>query len=160
MQKYHMRRSDRQITDQNELDEILTAGKYIIISMCRDNEPYIVTLSYGYDKAWNALYIHTGQKGMKIDFITANPYVCATIIDDGGYITGECGHAFRSIVIDGKLIFVEDLEEKKHGMTAILNQLENKSDVVRERSLKNDKVYDGIAVLRLDIINLIGKKGR
>jgi uncharacterized protein len=62
MERYHMRRKDRQITDKDELSEILTQGKYAIISMCRDNEPYIVTLSYGYDKAKNALYFHTGLK--------------------------------------------------------------------------------------------------
>jgi uncharacterized protein len=92
MEKYHMRRNDRQITDETELSEVLTQGKYAMIAMCRENEPYIVTLSYGYDKSKDTLYLHTGLKGLKIDFITYNPNVCATIIDDGGYIMGECSH--------------------------------------------------------------------
>ncbi|PRR84023.1 pyridoxamine 5'-phosphate oxidase family protein [Clostridium luticellarii] len=160
MKKYHIRRQDRQINDESELSEILSHGKYIVISMCRDNEPYIVSLSYGYDRTQNVLFLHTGLKGLKIDFISYNPNVCATIIDDRGYIMGECGHEYRSIVINGKISFVENLEEKKYGMETILNHLENVPSIVKEKTLKNDNVYDSIAILKMDIINLTGKKGR
>lgn len=160
MEKYHMRRKDRQITDENELNEILTQGKYTIISMCRDNEPYIVTLSYGYDKGKNVLYFHTGLKGLKIEFINSNSNVCATIIDDGGYTMGECAHKYRSIVINGKISIVENLEEKKYGMEVILEHLEDNPSVIKERALKNEKIYNSIAILRLDIKDIIGKKGQ
>jgi len=33
----------------------------------------------------------------------------------------ECGHEYRSIVINGRISFVESLEEKKYGMEVILN---------------------------------------
>jgi uncharacterized protein len=159
MGKYHMRREEMQITDENELNEILTQGKYTIISMCRDNEPYIVTLSYGYDKRKNVLYLHTGLKGLKIDFLNSNANVCATIIDDRGYIMGQCNHKYRSIVINGKISFVENLEEKKYGMEVILDHLEDNPSVIKERSLKNEEMYNSIAILRLDIKDMIGKKG-
>jgi len=48
MPKYHVRKTEREITNQSELLDILKRGKYTTISMCRDNEPYLVTLSYGY----------------------------------------------------------------------------------------------------------------
>jgi uncharacterized protein len=160
MEKYHMRRQDRQINDENELSEILSNGKYIVISMCRENEPYIVSLSYGYDKTNNVLFMHTGLKGLKIDFITCNPNVCATIIDDGGYIMGDCSHKYRSIVIDGKISIVENLEEKKYGMDVILNHLEETPSVIKERALKNENMYNNIAILRLDITSLTGKRGQ
>lgn len=159
MGKYHMRRKEMEITDENELNEILTQGKYTIISMCRDNEPYIVTLSYGYDQRKNVLYFHTGLKGLKIDFVNSNANVCATIIDDRGYIMGECNHKYRSIVINGKISFVENLEEKKYGMEVILDHLEDNPSVIKERSLKNEEMYNSIAILRLDIKDIIGKKG-
>lgn len=160
MEKYHMRRKDREVTDEEELREILMQGKYAVISMCRDNEPYIVTLSYGYDRLKNSLYLHTGLQGLKIDFIKYNPNVCATIIDDKGYIMGECGHKYRSIVIDGKISFAKDLEEKKYGMEIILKQLEENPSVVKSKALKSEKMYDNIAILRLDIRSLSGKKGQ
>jgi len=158
--KYHMRRQDRQIYDENELLEILSIGKYIIVSMCRDNEPYIVTLSYGYDKVNNVLYMHSGKSGLKIDFIRSNPNVCAVIIDDKGYIKNECGHEYRSIVINGRISFVENIEEKKCGMEVILKHLEDTPDIIKARSLKNDEIYNNIEILKLNIISLTGKKGR
>jgi Predicted flavin-nucleotide-binding protein len=160
MEKYHMRRKDRQITDENELCQILQQGKYTVISMCRDNEPYIVTLSYGYDKAKNALYLHTGLKGLKIDFVAYNPNVCATVIDDRGYIAGECGHKYRSVVISGIITFLEDIEDKKRGMEVILNHLEENPAAIKEKALKNEEMYNNIAILRLDIKSLTGKKGQ
>jgi len=49
MVNYHMNKKEREIVDRNVLIGILKQGKYATVSMCRDNEPYIVTLSYGYD---------------------------------------------------------------------------------------------------------------
>ena len=78
-----------EITDKSQLLEILGRGKYAIIAMCTDNEPYIATLSYGYDPAGTALYFHSAVKGRKMDFLTANPAVCATVIEDGGYVANQ-----------------------------------------------------------------------
>ena len=50
MGRYHMNKSEREITDKNELIEIIKHGRFTSISMCRNNEPYIVTMSYGYDE--------------------------------------------------------------------------------------------------------------
>ena len=103
MQKYHLQnRPDREITDKNMITDILQNGKYAVISMCRNNEPYIVTLSYGYDSEKNSLYFHCSAFGLKLDFIKANPQVCATIIDDGGYIADECGHFYKNYSSQGQ----------------------------------------------------------
>ncbi|XEQ92066.1 hypothetical protein SCACP_08820 [Sporomusa carbonis] len=54
---YHMRRHDRQLKTCKEINEILKKGKFVVLSLCQDNEPYIVTLSYGYDQSQNCLYL-------------------------------------------------------------------------------------------------------
>jgi nitroimidazol reductase NimA-like FMN-containing flavoprotein (pyridoxamine 5'-phosphate oxidase superfamily) len=46
----------------------------------------IVTLSYGYDSEKKTLYFHSAKKGLNWDFINSNKRVCATVIEDGGYI--------------------------------------------------------------------------
>ena len=160
MAKYHMNRKDREITVPKEIFEILQEGKYAVISMCRDNEPYIVTLNYGYDNDKNALYFHNAPQGLKIDFIKYNPNVCATVIEDRGYIMNECADAYRSVVFWGKMSIVEDIVEKKHAMEILLNHLEDNPGIIKERSLKNDEVYSELGILRLDIMEITGKKGR
>jgi general stress protein 26 len=108
MAKYHMNKAEREITDNSQLLEILERGKYATIAMCRDNEPYIVTMSFGYDPARHALYFHSAVKGRKLDIIAANPAVCATVIEDGGYLVNQCSHRYRSVVLDGNMHIVDD----------------------------------------------------
>ncbi len=155
-----MRRKEREIDNIEELNEIIMQGKYAVIAMCRDNEPYVITLSYGFDQAKNTLYFHSALEGLKLDIIDYNPDVSATIIDDQGYLPGECAHKYRSVVLDGKIVTVSDIEEKKHGMNVLLNHLEDNPATVKKRTLKNDQIYDKFAILRLDISDITGKKGQ
>ena len=161
MQDYHLRnRPDREITGEQEIKDILQRGKFNVISTCRENEPYVITLSYGFDAARNSIYIHSAPKGLKIDFFKSNSRVCATIIEDGGYVEDECGHNYKSVVFWGNVSFVTDLEEKKHGMKILLNHLENSPSVIQEKLLKSDDYYSRMEVLRIDIEQIHAKAGR
>ncbi len=157
-----MNKKENEITGQQELKEIISRGKFATLSLCRHNEPYILTMNYGFDKGKNALYFHTSQKGLKMDFIHRNPNVCGTIIEDLGYKMGECDHAYRSVVFWGMLHVVEELEEKKEGMEILLSHLEENPEEIRTRLLKDDRVYEkrNMAVLRLDIHEISGKQGQ
>ncbi len=161
MKKYHLHnRPNRELTQESEIDSILKNGKFAVISMCRENEPYIVTLSYGYDHSKNSLYFHCAKNGLKIDFLKYNKNVCATIIEDGGYIINECGHEYRSVVFWGDMQIVNDSVEKKHGMKVLLGHLEANDLIIKEQLLKSDNYYSKMEILRLDIKEIHGKAGR
>ena len=161
MKKYHMNRSDREIEDKLELKRIVRNGKFVVISMCSDNSPYVVTMNYGYDDRKNALYFHAAFKGLKMDIIKQNSNVCATVIEDLGYKPGECDHGYRSVVFWGKMSVIDDLEEKKYGLNILLNHLEEQPDEVKKKLLKEDSRYEKMqmAILRLDIEEMTGKEG-
>ncbi len=161
MRKYPLHnRPDRELTSDDSITEILKSGKFAVISMCRNNEPYIVSLSYGYDANMETLYFHCAKEGLKLDFISANPNVCATIIDDGGYLPDQCAHQYKSVVIRGKMKMLETIDEKKHGMIVMLNHLENDSALIKEKLLKSENYYSNMEVLRLDIMDINAKAGR
>jgi nitroimidazol reductase NimA-like FMN-containing flavoprotein (pyridoxamine 5'-phosphate oxidase superfamily) len=128
--------------------------------MCRDNEPYIVTLSYGFDVKEKVLYFHCALNGLKLDFINYNEKVCATVIEDGGYVTGECAHEYKTAVFSGNMNIVNDLEEKMHGMRILLNHLEKEDAVVKEKMLKSESFYSKMNILKLDIKQIHAKAGR
>jgi uncharacterized protein len=69
-----MRRADKQIADQRQMDEIIRGSLVCRVALARDNVPYVVPMSFGYDG--QAIYLHTAPEGRKIDFFTANPEVC------------------------------------------------------------------------------------
>jgi nitroimidazol reductase NimA-like FMN-containing flavoprotein (pyridoxamine 5'-phosphate oxidase superfamily) len=158
MQQYHLNnRPDREITSPEELQDILRKGKYVTIALCRDNEPYIVTLSYGYDAERNTLYFHASGKGLKLDFLRANSLVCATVVEDHGYVMDDCSHNYRTVVFWGEMTILEDLNEKKHGMAVLLEHLEEKPTVVQKFRLEADGLYHRISMLKLEIKQLHGK---
>jgi nitroimidazol reductase NimA-like FMN-containing flavoprotein (pyridoxamine 5'-phosphate oxidase superfamily) len=161
MTTYHLQnRPDREITSRTELDQLLKNGKFVTISMCRGDEPYIVTLSYGYDSQLDTLYFHSAKKGLKNDFIQSNSLVCATVIEDGGYIPDECAHNYRSVVFWGEMSVVNDAVEKKHGMGILLNHLEQNPSVIKKLFLKSEEAYSRMEVLKLRIIQIRGKAGK
>lgn len=95
MKQYHLlNRPNRELTEKSDINRILNEGRFAVISMCRDNEPYVVSLSYGYDSANETLYFHCAKKGLKLDFLDSNKNVCATVINDKGYVINECVFCF------------------------------------------------------------------
>ena len=159
MPKYHMKKKEREIKDKAVFKTVLKHGKYTTIALCRKQEPYIVTLNYGYDEAKHAMYFHCAPEGLKIEFIEANPRVCATVIEDRGYQMGECEHAYRSVIIWGKMFVIHDLDEKKTALNVMIQQLEDQPDVVRERTFKDENRVKNVGILRLDIEEITGKQG-
>lgn len=160
MPRYHLRRTDREITHPDQIASIFARGKYVTIAMVHDGEPYAVTLSYGWDRERGALYFHTAAAGRKIEAIAADPRVCATIVVDGGYEQGACKHHYESVVLTGRLSVVEDADEKRHGMRVLITHLEPEPGPVWERNgLDGDVRLAGVNVLRLDIDEVTAKAG-
>ena len=45
----NIRRTEKAITDENEMKQILQKAQYITLAMSKDNQPYLATLSHGYE---------------------------------------------------------------------------------------------------------------
>ena len=158
--KYHMRRSDRQIKDRSVLESILQRGKYATIALCRRDEPYIVTLNYGYDNSSGTLYFHCAKEGLKSEFVRENPNVCATIIEDRGYIQKECAHEYRSVVIRGRVELVDDYDEKMKGLAILIGHLEDNPETVTAGISRKQNRVDVMNIWKLRIEEITAKEGR
>jgi nitroimidazol reductase NimA-like FMN-containing flavoprotein (pyridoxamine 5'-phosphate oxidase superfamily) len=159
MKKYHMQKSEREIRDRGIFDKVLSSGKFLTLALCRHNEPYIITLNYGYDAVENSVYFHTATKGLKLQFVAENPSACATIIEDHGYIEEVCSHAYRSIVFTGKIEILHNIDEKKAGLETMLIHLEKEPDIIRQRLLARNETYDNVTIMRMRIEDITGKEG-
>ena len=62
---YHIRRKEKEITDHQILRRILKETKYVTIAMVKDNDPYLVSMSHGYDEKNHCLYLHSANEGKK-----------------------------------------------------------------------------------------------
>lgn len=156
---YHIRRHDREINDQFELDQIINNNKIATMALCRNNEPYVVTLTYGYDEKLKTLYFHCGKEGLKLEFIKANPNVCLTIIENDGSEAQTCDQPYKSIVIRGKIEIVDNIQEMDIAIRKMIDQLE-KEDTEKEYSKlsKNNKFYNDLTILKVIIQEISGKQ--
>ncbi|HOX48481.1 MAG TPA: pyridoxamine 5'-phosphate oxidase family protein [Spirochaetia bacterium] len=158
MANYHLRRADREMTDQDEIKGMLREGKYATVAMDGGDGPYLVVLSYGYDEERNALYFHSALKGHKLDCLARSGKVCALVMQDLGYMKTMCEHAYKSLVLRGEMSVVEDLEEKKRGLDVLLRHLEEDPAPILKRNIKDDSSYAKVAILKLAIGSITAKR--
>jgi nitroimidazol reductase NimA-like FMN-containing flavoprotein (pyridoxamine 5'-phosphate oxidase superfamily) len=73
-----MRRTDREITDFNEIIDVLRRSDTIRLGLNSDPYPYIVPLSFGFEVLNDkiSIYFHGAKEGLKHDLIAKNPHVC------------------------------------------------------------------------------------
>lgn len=93
---FHVRRKEREITDPEELRQVLKATKYVTVALCMDGEPYLVALSHGYDEAKNCLYFHCAAEGKKLVYAKANPNVWGQAVLDF-VVTEDCRYCYTSV---------------------------------------------------------------
>jgi hypothetical protein len=158
---YHLRRQDRAITEEAAIERLLSDGAYTTIALADGDEPYVVTLSYGYESNPRRLYFHVAHEGRKLDIIDRNPRACATIISENGYTNGECEHPFESLVISGTIRRVTDEAEKLVAIHALVNHLEtDPAEYWSSRSWTLEQRIGGFSALCLEIEHVTGKFGK
>ncbi|MBN2070579.1 MAG: pyridoxamine 5'-phosphate oxidase family protein [Candidatus Krumholzibacteriota bacterium] len=156
--KYHLKRTDREIKDKDTIEQLLAGCRLAFISVCKVGEPYIVTMNYGYDSDRRALYFHCALKGHKLDIIRENSSACAFIFRDHGYVDGKCEHKYQSLIVRGDISIVESFDEKKHGIDILMDHQESDPEPVRKRNFKKETDYDIFNMLRLDIEDITAKE--
>lgn len=152
-----IRRKEKEIKDKNEIISILEQAKYITVAMSRDNEPYLVTLSHGYDKNQNCIYFHCAKEGKKIDILNENNRVWGQALIDKGYVQGTCDHLYATAHFMGRVTFIENLEEKKHALEVMIKALDNNPANIIENELKEKSISE-VNIGRIDIEYTSGKK--
>jgi nitroimidazol reductase NimA-like FMN-containing flavoprotein (pyridoxamine 5'-phosphate oxidase superfamily) len=152
---FHVRRKDREITDSEKLKQVLKSTKYVTVALCMDNEPYLVSLSHGYDEKRNCLYFHCADEGKKIVYWKANDTVWGQAVEDYG-VTDECDYAYKSVHFKGTVSLIDDLSEKQHAIAVMVHQLSATPDE-KLAKIKPEKLAK-ITIGRIDITYMTGKK--
>ena len=154
-----IRRKEKAITDIQEMEKILVDSKYVTIAISKDNEPYLATLSHGYNAEEKCIYFHCAKEGKKIEFLVENNIVWGQALIDQGYATGKCDHLYATTQFKGKVTFIEDLEEKRTALVTMIHQLEENPKEVIEKQI-NEKSLKRVTIGRIDIEFMSGKEAK
>jgi hypothetical protein len=157
---YHVRRKDRVIADPLEVDAIIRSGRYCAIGLVDGEDPYVVTMNYGYDDSANRLYFHVAKEGHKLDIIARNPRACATIVQEDGYAVGKCEHPYRSVVLRGTMRVVAEPEEQRHALRVLVGHQEDEpAEYWASRALDEDRHYGRFTALAFEVEHITAKQG-
>jgi hypothetical protein len=152
-----IRRKDKAITNAEEMKEILTTAKYVTVAMCRDDEPYLVTLSHGYDEERHCIYFHCAKEGKKVEILKANNLVWGQALVDDGYVQGACTHLYATTHFRGKVTFIEDMNEKEHALHLMIESLDDNPKKIIEKLFSSTSIQK-VTIGRIDIDYISGKK--
>lgn len=157
-----MLRKDRML-NQGETIDILNRSEYGILSTVgKDNAPYGVPLNFAYVEG--VIYFHCAKaNGYKIINIINNSNVCFTVVDDVCFtvVDDVClqpeilSTKYKSAILFGKISIVEDIEEKKKGLEALIKKLSPEYMEVGMKCI--DKNTYKTYILKMEVAEMTGK---
>ena len=121
-----MRRQDRAVTDPEKIAAVLDACPVCRLGFCDQGRPYVVPVNFGHavEDGRHVFYFHGAPEGRKVDLIRQTGWACIEM--DEGYqlhrAEAACGYsaAFRSVIGEGPVVILENLEEKRHALALIM----------------------------------------
>jgi len=151
-----LRRKEKEI-DVNECKKIINKCKYITLAMSKNNIPYLVTISHGYDSDQNFIYFHCAREGKKLDYIKENNNVWGQALLDQGYQQGKCNHYYKSVHFKGEVEILHDFQEKKLALEMMINNLEEEPKIVKTQQLTQQAI-EKVTICKIKITALSGKR--
>ena len=152
-----MRRKDKAITNRKQMDAIIRGCLVCHLAVTKDNQPYLVPVSFGYDG--KALYVHTATEGMKLDFFAANPRVCFEFergveVRSHPDLACKWSLAYESVIGFGVIGEVTEATQKQQALNHIMLQYSGSSWPIEETSLAKTRVW------KIAIESLTGKRSQ
>ncbi|MDR2825070.1 MAG: pyridoxamine 5'-phosphate oxidase family protein [Prevotellaceae bacterium] len=149
-----MRRKEREITDREEIDEILFSGKVMHLALSDDNMPFLIPVFYAYDGT--SIYFHSAKAGTKIEIMKRNNNVCFEISIDHEIVEHDMACNFeakhRTVIGFGKAEFVEDEIDKITALNRIVARFTDRKFEFPKGNL------NATAIIRINIVSVKGKK--
>jgi nitroimidazol reductase NimA-like FMN-containing flavoprotein (pyridoxamine 5'-phosphate oxidase superfamily) len=155
---FHVRRKDKEITDEKLLKKILKTAKYVTIALSMNDEPYLVSLTHGFDEKQNCLYFHCAKKGKKLQYIKSNKNIWGQAVLDHGYSEGECTYLYASVHFSGRVSLLESLDEKRQALACMIRQIDKNPDGLIA-DLRPERLQNA-TVGKIDLAYMSGKKSK
>ncbi len=153
-----MTKREYQITDRNEILDILNRSMIVHLGMVDGDEPYVVPMNYGYtmrEDGTLSIYVHGAVKGRKLDIMRTNPKVFLEMECDvqpfEGNLPCQYGTAYKSLMGRGKAVILETAEEKMAALTQFMKTQTGKDFVFNER------LVSIVSVVRIDVTEYTAK---
>ena len=149
-----MRRKDREITDFNEIIDIIKKCDVCRIALNDDEYPYVVPLNFGLDVQGNQVffYFHAAMEGKKLDLIAKDNRATFEMDCDHNFILYEermsCTMGYASVIGHGTIEIVAD-EDKYESLMRQYHAEDFKF---------NTDMMKVTTVLKMTVTDMLGKR--
>lgn len=154
-----MRRNDREITDDNAINNIIHSCDCCRLGFQDGNSVYIVPLNFGFTIKDNQriLYFHGANEGKKIDLIKEQTHIGFEMDTNHKLLTSvtACGYSFQfqSIIGHGNVSIVKDSQEKYEALQYMM------SHYTSEKNWQfSQTALDEVTIIKLKITDLTCKQ--
>ena len=104
-----MRRIKQQLSEGEALEVLKNAKRGVLSVIGDDGWPYGIYVNPHYENG--KIYFHGGNAGHKIDALRKDPRASFTVIDEGVKDDGGWAYTFKSVVVFGRVEFIDDQAE-------------------------------------------------
>ena len=152
-----MRRKKQQLSEAAcfEILKKNTAG--VLAVHGDDGYPSAVPLSYVYTDG--ALYIHCAKSGHKIDAIRRSDKISFCIVDQDQIVPEKYTTYFRSVIVFGRAIILEEQEEIRRAIEALAIKY-HPTDAEANRNAAITRELHALCMVKLEIEHMTGKQAR
>ena len=155
-----MRRDEFNINDKNSINEILQTCEYGTLSLISEGKPYVVALNFVFFE--NSIFFHGAKEGKKIEAKNSNPNAAFLVVKPYSFIPSYFSDTmaacpatqfFASVLIEGKLKFIEDGYKKAEVLNALMKkfQKEDSFEEIAYDKAMYTKMLDKTTIIELKI---------
>lgn len=134
-----MRRRD--INDLKEIRNIIKKCQVCTVAMVdKEGNPYLIPMNFGFEE--DTIYLHSAKEGKKIEILKNNAQVCINFTTDhllryqNEGVACSWSMKYRSVLVYGRVEFVEDLEEKVQHLNKVMKNYTDKEFKYNQPSLR------------------------
>lgn len=152
-----MRRTDREIMEEQKLREIMDKCKVCRLAMQDEDGLYLVPLNYGYtfEGGVLTLYFHSAKEGRKVRAIQKNPEVCFEMDCEHALIEADSpcayGYEYACVMGNARAVILEDVKEKAEALSILMRHQTGDAFEISEQ------MADSVAVIKVTAKSYTGK---
>jgi nitroimidazol reductase NimA-like FMN-containing flavoprotein (pyridoxamine 5'-phosphate oxidase superfamily) len=152
-----MRRKEKKIRNRTLIEEIINKAQVFRLGLCKDNMPYVLPMSFGYDGEF--IYFHTAREGMKIEYMESNNQVCFELEHDTRVIPNDdaaCNwtFSFYSVIGFGTVEELTDSHDRIRALGQIMKHYSNRDWDFKPQAM------EAIRLWRISIASITGKQSK
>lgn len=149
-----MRRFKQQLTEE-ECRELLRKEVRGVLAVNGENGyPYAFPMNFYFNEETNTILLHSAKAGSKLDALRRDSKVCFCFHDEGWREESKWQTHFQSIVIFGRIRFVDDADLSLQYAKAFDGKFESDEEV--KRHIEREGML--VQMLELEIDYMTGKR--